>query len=851
MSSKENQLNSKYEFITKIGQGGFGTAMKVLNKDDNQIYVLKKIPLNKTDENQLKQIKNEAKILSQINSEYIVKYYDSFSDGNSFNIIMEYCDGLDLRKYISDHKEKNNLIEKSIIYHIIQNICYGLQEIHNKNMIHRDLKPDNLFLSENFKIKIGDFGIAKQLNSGNDFTKTQVGTLLYMAPEIINEKPYNNKVDIWALGCIIHELCTLNFCFESNSVIGLVRIIQKNQRKKINKEIYGEELQNLIDSLLIEDPNKRPSIEDILQIITLQYRNHIIENIEKIFEEDEVYENYRIEKNIENSLDQVSLTVIERENKYSRTKIRIGIYIIAFATSFMTGGLSFISHLALCWGAQFLFIRFSENIIGQNYKETFIKDNQIIIQSIQEKMLKRIAERLDKNLLNEKIIVYSKEKFDEKIQKIKDKLISSKYVKRLQKIITKNFNILLVGCTNAGKSTLINEFLKLDKEKKAKESEGGPTDTVDFTLYEGEKNNKQYSLYDTNGITNNGVDSIEMKIKNTLSEIGKRIESKDPNQLIHCIWYCLQGSNVQPSDAEFIKKLLEIYTSFSIPIIFVHTQTYNLDQSKTCKKGIKKYITEIYKNDEEKIKAQLKNYVNVLARGSKVDEKGKNEDDDEEEEEKIKVKPIEPFGLDKLETITKKEIEIKGFKSAYYEFIKKDIIPILINGVFNLIFTENNIKNMTDNAKEDLDKYLNIISKILGDEKLGLTSEIINNNEKCLKKVYESFKNIRNTLKNDLIDLLKMDKLISDNKDLVKEVYENKSETYKKNMNFNTFSKNVKDLIYDNMTNNSINIINNILNIGFNFFVIEIIKVGIKAQFEEKEEITLSEIYTALFKENK
>ena len=172
-------------------------------------------------------------------------------------------------------------------------------------------------MSENFKIKIGDFGIAKQLNSGNDFTKTQVGTLLYMAPEIINEKPYNNKVDIWALGCIIHELCTLNFCFESNSVIGLVRIIQKNQRKKIDKEIYGEELQNLIDSLLIEDPNKRPSIEDILQIITLQYRNHIIENIEKIFEEDEVYENYRIEKNIENSLDQVSLTVIERENKYS------------------------------------------------------------------------------------------------------------------------------------------------------------------------------------------------------------------------------------------------------------------------------------------------------------------------------------------------------------------------------------------------------------------------------------------------------------------------------------------------------------------------------------------------------
>jgi len=782
-----------YEIVKELGNGTDTHIFLVTkNSSDNKnYYVIKQINLEGLSSEEKKTFKNEANILSKIKSEYVVKFIEDFEENNCYNIVMEYCEGGDLQKFLEERKKIP--LNDNFIWKLFIQIVIGLGEIHNMNILHRDLKTPNIFLTKNNDIRIGDLGIAKQLNSGNDFTKTQVGTLLYMAPEIINEKPYNNKVDIWALGCIIHELCTLNFCFESNSVIGLVRIIQKNQRKKINKEIYGEELQNLIDSLLIEDPNKRPSIEDILQIITLQYRNHIIENIEKIFEEDEVYENYRIEKNIENSLDQVSLTVIERENKYSRTKIRIGIYIIAFATSFMTGGLSFISHLALCWGAQFLFIRFSENIIGQNYKETFIKDNQIIIQSIQEKMLKRIAERLDKNLLNEKIIVYSKEKFDEKIQKIKDKLISSKYIKRLQKIITKNFNILLVGCTNAGKSTLINEFLKLDKEKKAKESEGGPTDTVDFTLYEGEKNNKQYSLYDTNGITNNGVDSIEMKIKNTLSEIGKRIESKDPNQLIHCIWYCLQGSNVQPSDAEFIKKLLEIYTSFSIPIIFVHTQTYNVEQSKTCKKGIKKYITEIYKNDEEKIKAQLKNYVNVLARGSKVNEKGKNEDDDDddEEEEEIKVKPIEPFGLDKLETITKKEIEIKGFKSAYYEFIKKDIIPILINGVFNLIFTENNIKNMTDNAKEDLDKYLNIISKILGDEKLGLTSEIINNNEKCLKKVYESFKNIRNTLKNDLIDLLKMDKLISDNKDLVKEVYENKSETYKKSMNFNTFSKNV------------------------------------------------------------
>ena len=83
--------------------------------------------------------------------------------------------------------------------------------------------------------------------------------------------------------------------------------------------------------------------------------------------------------------------------------------------------------------------------------------------------------------MKQNIIIYNKKNFENKIIKIKDKLIKEEYIKRLPKIVTKNFNILLVGCTNAGKSTLINEFLKLPDNKKAEESTGGPTDTIDFT----------------------------------------------------------------------------------------------------------------------------------------------------------------------------------------------------------------------------------------------------------------------------------------------------------------------------------------------------------------------------------
>ena len=114
---------------------------------------------------------------------------------------MEYCESLDLRKYIRNQNGK--LIDKYIVYNFILEICLGLEEIHSKKIIHRDLKPENIFLTNNLQLKIGDFGISKQINNANKYAKSQVGTLSCVAPEIIKGECYNNKVDIWSLGCII------------------------------------------------------------------------------------------------------------------------------------------------------------------------------------------------------------------------------------------------------------------------------------------------------------------------------------------------------------------------------------------------------------------------------------------------------------------------------------------------------------------------------------------------------------------------------------------------------------------------------------------------------------------------
>ena len=567
--------DSNYKIIEKLGQGAFGSAYKVINIENDNIYVIKQISLKNAKKEELESIEAEAKTLSSIKNENIVSYYDSFKDNDSFNIVMEFCDGLDLRKFINEHQKSKTFIDEKLIINFVLDICSGLKEIHGKNLIHRDLKPDNLFITGDDSIKIGDFGISKQLKSKNEYAKTRIGTMLYMAPEIINKNKYNKKVDIWSLGCIIHELCTLNYCFNGDSLLDLIENISKSNHERIDQTIYSKDLQQLIDLLLNVNYKERPDVNQVINFINIHFHSSISERRTTILENDEAYQNYLIEKSIQFSLDQIHLIVLNRESKYCILKQTSGHYAGVAISYVLSGILSGGLGIAVSSGVYLISFILSLIIAGTVSKPNFIKENIKIIKYIENKVSDAIRNRMKEKIKIQKIIIYNTIKFEKKIEMIKNRLISAKYITKLKKLMTKNFNVLLVGCTNVGKSTLINEFLKLEKDKRAKESEGGPTDTIDFTPYIGTRNKNNYTLYDTNGITNDGENSIENKIKNTIQEINNRISSQDPNLLIHCIWYCVQGSNIQPSDGKFINELLNIYTTYSIPIIFVHTQTYS------------------------------------------------------------------------------------------------------------------------------------------------------------------------------------------------------------------------------------------------------------------------------------
>jgi NIMA (never in mitosis gene a)-related kinase 1/4/5 len=122
-------------------------------------------------------------------------------------------------------------------------------------------------LTGNNTIKIGDFGISKVLETTCQNAQTVVGTPYYMAPEACQSEPYTSKSDVWALGCIMYELCTLKKAFEADNLLGLVFKIVTENTKPIAKELpYSKELRMLIDLLLEKDPKLRPSVAQILQM---------------------------------------------------------------------------------------------------------------------------------------------------------------------------------------------------------------------------------------------------------------------------------------------------------------------------------------------------------------------------------------------------------------------------------------------------------------------------------------------------------------------------------------------------------------------------------------------------------
>lgn len=258
-------MTSKPEDFTKLaelGAGSFGCVFKVKRKEDKGVYVMKKIETASLGDRERKAAINEVRLMGRFDTPYVVHYYDSFFDEKRENlhIIMEYCGGGDLEQHIK--ASEGPLPEDDIWRHFIHT-SMGLCEIHKQRVLHRDIKCMNIFLTGDKKhSKLGDLGVAKKLGENTSFAKTLVGTPYYLSPELVNNKPYNEKSDVWALGCVLYQLCTKKHPFEAFNQAALMVMIIKAKFEPVTG--YSDEVTRIVNLLIQRNPEARPTVLELL-----------------------------------------------------------------------------------------------------------------------------------------------------------------------------------------------------------------------------------------------------------------------------------------------------------------------------------------------------------------------------------------------------------------------------------------------------------------------------------------------------------------------------------------------------------------------------------------------------------
>ena len=253
-----------FEILKKLGDGSYSVVYKVRRKEDNNKYALKKVNLQKLKDKEKQNALNEVRILASIKSPFVISYKEAFIEESdkSLCIVMEYADRGDLYQKIVQFKKNNCLIEETDVWRIFIQMTRGLKALHDLQILHRDLKSANIFLFSDGSAKIGDCNVSKVVYKGLGYTQT--GTPYYASPEVWNDQPYDNKSDIWSLGCVTYEMLTLHPPFRAESMEGLYQKVTKGQFSKINSR-YSNDIFEMIKFLLKVNPIDRPNCGQILK----------------------------------------------------------------------------------------------------------------------------------------------------------------------------------------------------------------------------------------------------------------------------------------------------------------------------------------------------------------------------------------------------------------------------------------------------------------------------------------------------------------------------------------------------------------------------------------------------------
>lgn len=258
-------MDEKYQRIRVLGKGSFGKAYLVKNTEADELCVVKQMETSMMTKKEKEEAVKEAMLLKRMDHKNIVRFQEVFMTRKGrLCIVMDYADGGDLHAEIK--RRNGQLIAEANILEWFVQICFALKHVHERKVLHRDLKTQNIFLMATGQVKLGDFGIARVLDAtktADQFAKTMVGTPYYLSPEIIEDRPYNFKSDVWSLGVVLYEMTTLQHPFDADSLVILATKILNDQYPP-PAPMYSDELHGLIKVMLSKTAAVRPAVKEIM-----------------------------------------------------------------------------------------------------------------------------------------------------------------------------------------------------------------------------------------------------------------------------------------------------------------------------------------------------------------------------------------------------------------------------------------------------------------------------------------------------------------------------------------------------------------------------------------------------------
>ena len=268
---------SDFKIGKLLGAGSFGEVHRAREKNKKDDVVIKSIAIVGVSRKEQESALNEVKLLAKLDHPRVCRYYASFVEDEKLRIVMQYCEGGDLRRHIETRQKAKQPFSADNVWRFLAQAAHGLAHLHEHKILHRDLKSSNLFLTRVGSsppmskqpppdIVIGDLGCSRLLGATNEMAQTMIGTPYYLSPELCSSDKYDAKSDVWALGVVAYELLTLGeYPFTAVNAPALIMRIIRGGYEKIPEGKYPDDLrQGVVDACLNPEPSARPNAADLL-----------------------------------------------------------------------------------------------------------------------------------------------------------------------------------------------------------------------------------------------------------------------------------------------------------------------------------------------------------------------------------------------------------------------------------------------------------------------------------------------------------------------------------------------------------------------------------------------------------